>query len=151
MKPTASLALIGGDLRQAVLAEQLAADGHSVSICALERHQFAPGIPTFARPEHYPTDAQAVILPMPVLRDEVHLNTPLSNISLPAKSVLDGLSPGTLVLAGAVPPALRQRAERAQLRLIDYLEREELAVRNAVPTAVSVWIPTGAQDTTSVR
>ncbi|MBQ8143636.1 MAG: dipicolinate synthase subunit DpsA [Butyricicoccus sp.] len=135
MKRTASLALIGGDLRQAVLAEQLAADGHDVSVCALERHAFPPSITVFPSPDQCPSDVQAVILPMPVLRDEIHLNAPLANAALSLGPVLDALPPETLVLAGAVSDAVRRRTERARLRIIDYLKREELAIRNAVPTA----------------
>ena len=135
MKRTASLALIGGDLRQAVLAERLAADGHTVSVCALERHDFPPIVTPFSTPERCPADVQAVILPMPVLRDEVHLNAPLANAALSLGPVLDALPPETLVLAGAVTDGVRRRAERARLHIIDYLKREELAIRNAVPTA----------------
>ena len=135
MKRTASLALIGGDLRQAVLAEQLAADGHTVSVCALERHDFPPSVTAFSAPEQCPGDVQAVILPMPVLRDELHLNAPLANAALSLGPVLDALPPGTLVLAGAVSDAVRRRAERAHLHIIDYLKREELAIRNAAITA----------------
>lgn len=135
MKRTASLALIGGDLRQAVLAEQLAADGHAISVCALERHDFPASVSAFSSPEQCPPDAQAVILPMPVLRDEIHLNAPLANTALSLGPVLDALPAGTLVLAGAVSDLVRRRAERARLHIIDYLKREELAIRNAVPTA----------------
>lgn len=138
MKQTASLALIGGDLRQAVLAGQFAADGHTVAVCALERHEFPAGVASFARPEQCPAGVQAVILPMPVLRDELHLNAPLANAALPVSRVLDALPPGMLVLGGAVPDPVRRRAERAQLRIIDYLQREELAIRNAVPAALAV-------------
>ena len=135
MKRTASLALIGGDLRQAVLAEQLAADGHTVSVCALERHAFPPSISTFSSPDQCPAGVQAVILPMPVLRYEIHLNAPLANTALSLGPVLDALPAGTHILAGAVSEAVRRRAERAQLRIIDYLTREDLAIRNAAITA----------------
>lgn len=137
MKPTASLALIGGDLRQAFLAAQFAHDGHTVAVCALERHEFPPGISAFARPEQCPEGVQAVILPMPVLRDELHLNAPLSNTSLPIGPLLDALPPGMLVLGGAIPEPVFRRAARGRLCVIDYLKREELAIRNAVPAALA--------------
>ena len=44
----------------------------------------------------------------------------------------------SLVLAGAVPFAVHARAVRNHLRLIDYLARDELAIRNAVPVALAV-------------
>lgn len=135
MKRTASLALIGGDQRQAVLAELLAADGHTVSVCALDRHMFPSSVTAFPAPEHCPAGVQAVIFPMPILRDEIHLNAPLGNAALSLGPVLDALPAGTPILAGAVSEPVRRRAERARLQVIDYLTREELAIRNAAITA----------------
>jgi dipicolinate synthase subunit A len=45
------------------------------------------------------------------------------------------MRPGQLLCAGKVAPHLRLLAEERGIRLVDYLEREELAVANAVPTA----------------
>ena len=43
-----------------------------------------------------------------------------------------------LVLAGAASDAVRAHAAQNSLRLIDYLTREELAIRNAVPAALAI-------------
>ena len=141
MKEHAKITVIGGDLRQAFLAEQLASDGHEVTVSALERHKFPPGlVDECTRLDRCLPGADAIALPMPVACDEQHLNAPLSNASLSLDTVLDTISPGTLVLCGAASPAVRARASRNQLRLFDYLDREELAIRNAVPTALSILL-----------
>ena len=47
-------------------------------------------------------------------------------------------APRMLVLAGAASDAVRAHAAQNSLRLIDYLTREELAIRNAVPAALAI-------------
>lgn len=126
--------VLGGDPRQAALATALAEDGHTVHTYALEQ-----GVdPALAA--HDLTglgEADCVILPLPVTQGEL-LNAPLSSCSLPLTQVLGALTPGQLVCAGMVSPALRAEADARSLRLMDYFAREELAVANAVPAALAV-------------
>ena len=135
MKKAAVLAVVGGDLRQGSLARLLRADGHEVSVFALERQEFENGIETIHDPRASFARAEAVILPMPVLQDEKHLNAPLSNAPHRIETILDCIPPGKPVLGGSVVPAVRERAALRQIDVKDYLTREELAIRNAVPTA----------------
>ncbi len=135
MNKKAAVAVVGGDARQAILAELMHADGHTVAVGALERHSFDPHIQTIPELKTGLSEHKIVILPMPVQKGEGNLNAPLSNAPQPLGELLDCIEPGTLVLAGAVPFAVHARAVRNHLRLVDYLTRDELAIRNAVPTA----------------
>ena len=123
--------VLGGDPRQAALATALADDGHTVHTYALEQG-VNPDL--VAHDLHGLGDADCVILPLPVSQGEL-LNAPLSAISLPLAQVLAALTPGQLVCAGMVSPALRAEADARGLRLVDYFAREELAVANAVPSS----------------
>ena len=139
MKKSTSLAVIGGDMRQAFLAQLLCADGHRVTISALDRHKFDSSVHRATAPNFgVDADVQAVILPMPAERDEGLLNAPLSNTSYHIQTILDAIPPKMLVLAGAASDAVRAHAAQNSLRLIDYLTREELAIRNAVPAALAI-------------
>ncbi len=137
MNKHAAVAVVGGDARQAILAELMDQDGHTVSVGALERHSFNKHehIRSIADLKTGLSEHNIIILPMPVQKGENQLNAPLSNASHLIGDLLDCIAPGTLVLAGAVPFAVHARAVRNHLRLTDYLTRDELAVRNAVPTA----------------
>ena len=128
-----TLAVVGGDERQAHLAALLHESGHTVCTYALERH---PVEGCSAAPDLRAafSGARAVILPLPVQHGDAMLNAPLSNAPHPLTEVMDAVPPGTLVLAGAAPFWLHARAVQNETRLIDYLAREELAIRNAVPT-----------------
>lgn len=133
MNQSATLAVVGGDIRQAYLAGLLCADGHTVRTFALERHPIE-GCAAVSDLRSCFTDVQAVILPLPVQHGNAQLNAPLSNTSYPLIDVLDAIPAGTVTLAGSVPFAVHARAVQNNLRLIDYLARDELAIRNAVPT-----------------
>lgn len=135
MKRSTTITVVGGDLRQVCLARLLAEDGHSVSVYALERQTFSDPITVLHDPKVQFAPAKAIVLPMPVAKDSTYLNAPLSNASHRLRTIFDAIPSGKTVLCGAASPAIFAYAQTNHLRLIDYLKREELAVRNAVPTA----------------
>lgn len=132
MKHTLNIWVIGGDLRQAKLAELLQNDGHTVHTYALES---APELTTAHEPELTGAElADCVILPLPVTGDGTMLNAPLSAQAHPLSQILDALRPGQIICAGKVGEHALTMARKRGLILHDYLTREELAVANAVPT-----------------
>lgn len=149
MKKHMSVAIVGGDARQAILAELMDRDGHTVSAGALERHSFEhqPSIRILSDLKAGLPEQSIIILPMPVQKGEDRLNAPLANAPWALSELLDSIAPGTLVLAGAVPFAVHARAVRNRLRLLDYLKRDELAIRNAVPAAFTVSLRPGESQT----
>ena len=66
------------------------------------------------------------------------VNTPLTRSALPLASLLDALSPPQILCGGRVDPVSAAMADARGLILRDYFAREELAVANAVPTALPV-------------
>lgn len=134
MRHELNLWVAGGDLRQAKLAELLAADGHTVHTWALEGHGPLAGV----HAEEDPAGAEladCMILPLPAEEEGGLLHAPLSDRPRSLEELLAPLRPGQLVCAGMVGPALTTLAAEQCLVLQDYFAREELAVANAVPTA----------------
>ena len=129
MNQSATLAVVGGDVRQAYLASLLRADGHTVRTYALERRP-VEGCAAVSDPRAGFADVQAVILPLPIQHGDAQLNAPH-----PLAGILDAIPAGTLALAGSVPFWVHARAVQNDLRLLDYLSRDELAIRNAVPVS----------------
>ncbi len=137
MNRSAILAVVGGDVRQAYLANLLHAKDHEVRTYALERHPI-DGCIAINDPRSGFSGVQAVILPLPVQHGDAQLNAPLSNSTHRLEDVLDAIPSGTLTLAGSVPFWVHARAVQNDLRLIDYLSRDELAIRNAVPAVLAI-------------
>lgn len=133
MKHTLTAALVGGDVRQAYLGELLAADGARVRAVGLERSgtelEAGGALRTLF------AEADVILLPMPVMGTRGRLNAPLANAPYKLTDVLDAIPAGKPVYGGAVPRMVRDMAARRGFEVRDYLEREELALRNAIPTA----------------
>lgn len=124
--------VVGGDMRQAKLAELLSDDGHTVHTWALEQAEEVTAPAEDLSEVHL---ADCVVLPLPAAGEGRRLNAPLSTQRVGLEEVLDALRPGQVVCAGKVTNELRAQAETRGLRLFDYFRREELAVANAVPAA----------------
>ena len=128
-------AVIGGDMRQAKLAELLALDGHEVSAFAIDKIRLEGGVSAYGLVKDAVSGADCVVFPLPLASTEGLLNAPLSSGLHTTHEVINVLTPGQLVCAGRVDETAREAAGSAGIELIDYLDREELAVLNAVATA----------------
>lgn len=127
--------VVGGDLRQAHLAQLLALDGHRVHTYALEQGAHAAPDVTAEPDLDGITQADCVIFPLPVASAPGLLSTPLSGAEHPLSSILDLLTPTQLLCGGRLDQNSFRLLHAHGLFLHDYFEREELAVSNAVPTA----------------
>lgn len=127
--------VMGGDLRQAKLAQLLAEDGHQVHTFALEEAFPSPGaVLTEETALELACTADCVVLPLPAAAGGL-LNCPLSRVRLSISALLDALAPGQVICGGRLDPVTLALAGERGLTLHDYFAREELAVANAVPTA----------------
>ena len=109
--------VVGGDMRQAKLAELLSADGHTVHTFALEALSPLEGV----RQEKYLAEAEladCVVLPLPAAGEDGMLNAPLSRHPLPLAELFSSLRPGQVVCAGRVDAPAMVQAEG--LGLTDY-------------------------------
>lgn len=130
------LGVIGGDLRQLVMARALAERGFEVALFGIDTYTGDYGeITRCTEPASAVRGCRAVILPLPITNDGERLNCPLTKktVSLPALFHL--FEPGQLALGGRVTRPVERMAAKADIELIDYYEREELKISNAVPTA----------------
>jgi len=124
-----TIAVVGGDMRQVCLAQLLLEDGKSVVTWALEKG----GGPN-AVPLNQALEAQIVILPLPVCRAGT-LNLPLTDIELDADRLWPRLRYDQLLLGGMTGELSARLMLDYGLTLLDYYNREEAQVANAVPTA----------------
>lgn len=120
--------IIGGDRRQAELAELLEADGNRVYTYGLERWK-----PAGQQSLDQAASAHTVILPLPLCRGEHVLNC--EDAPMPTRELFRRFHPEQRVLAGQVKPPQQREAEACGLTVEDYFLREELTVANAAATA----------------
>ena len=105
--------VVGGDLRQVRLAQLLQMDGHTVQTYAIERRETRE-----------------------VLSGSDTLNgiERLSDRKIPLSAIIERLKPGQILCGGKLDAEFVRSAREKGCRVYDYFEREELAVKNAVPT-----------------
>ncbi len=129
-----TVAVIGGDLRQLTLARLLKQEGFHVFLYGFDK-DITVDDPIPETDKTYVLNADIIILPVPVTFDGSVVNSPYAKTPMPIEEFLDGVNPSALVFGGQIQPNLQKAFEEHGIAYRDYLKREELSVRNAVPTA----------------
>ena len=121
------ISILGGDLRQRWLAEELRQCGFEVAV-----YQVPELENTFSSLQQTVKSAQALALPMPALTKDGWIRADPQ--PLPLIPVLESLRPGTFVFGGPFTSAAETLAQYP-VQLSDYTLSPALAAGNAVPTA----------------
>ena len=134
-----TVAIVGGDLRQAHLANTFAEKNSNYKIYGmfLEKDvKLSPNIHKSNDINLVFKSSDIVIFPLPILGPDGMVNTPQSDQSLSIEECIGLISPKTLVLGGMLPPEIQVLLKERKITFIDYFKREEFAIFNAVPTAL---------------
>ncbi len=130
------ISVIGGDMRQAALTRELASRGFDVRFYGIDIYKVDFGdAKKCASAEEALTGADIVILPLPADAGGIYINAPFTNEEITIDEIAEGMPRGALLLGGKISPEFLLRIEERGIRCIDYYEREELTVMNAIPTA----------------
>lgn len=125
--------VVGGDLRQFQVAKALSQSGYKVRIFGFDRYTADFGaIKDFDDIEAALNGVSYVILPLPYSSDGINLNAPYMKNPIKLSDIYKFISPEMLVLGGKFSS---HELNKRRVKTIDYFEREELQVLNAVPTA----------------
>jgi len=121
-----TVCVIGGDLRQRRLCELLLKDGYTVETIGLFEDD--SGISPLKT-------ADVAVFPMPMSFDNVYINAPFSKKQIALRDVLEHLPDNCFVLGGRISKDTEDILTKKGLKFADYYKREELIVKNAIPTA----------------
>lgn len=127
--------VIGGDLRNVKLAEAISEDGYQVNLYGFKNAGFDLPIPENENIEAAIDDSEIVIGPLPCSNDDETLNAPFHNEKILVNEIFKVMKKNQLFIAGRISEKLAQLARAYNVYSIDILEREEMAVLNAIPTA----------------
>jgi len=127
-------AVIGGDMRNLYLAELLKKDYHCVKIYGFDRSGN-----TWARKSQSVDSvldgAQIIVGGIPFLSDKEYVNMPLSEEKLKFSRLLEKIPENSVLIAGVISQRTIEQLNQKNVKCIDIIKREEMAVLNAVPTA----------------
>lgn len=125
-----TISVIGGDLRQLTTAQLLKKDGFDVILYGFDNE-----CESTDEIKKQALQADVVILPLPVSFDGEYINAPFSSKKITVKEIAEDISSVSVVFGGQMRRDLCETLEKRKIKYRDYLKREELAIRNAVPTA----------------
>ncbi|MDD4699587.1 MAG: dipicolinate synthase subunit DpsA [Oscillospiraceae bacterium] len=128
-------AVIGGDNRQGFLVNLLTAKGYSVNTYGLEKFEHLESSQFSGSLSGAVSGADVIILPLPITRNGVTINAPFAYSDIYLSDVIALFKKNQLILGGKVPEYMFEAAATHDIKLYDYLNREEMSVLNAIPTA----------------
>ena len=132
------LSFIGGDKRQIRVINKMAEVMSHIKIYGfdkLDRNEFCDGVEICNSIPESLSGTDGVVLPLPYTLDKETVNAPFFSGEIHSGEVLKCINEGQLLLAGKTDDAIKSVSKLYGIPLIDYLEREELAVLNSIPTA----------------
>lgn len=129
-----SVAVIGGDLRQITLAKMMAADGYNVTVYGFSENISEKNV-SQTDDIALALDNEIIILPVPVSFDGLYINTPYFDNKLTIKQLMTYINPLSLVFGGRISKGLSEELSLKGVKHKDYMTRDELAIKNAIPTA----------------
>ena len=127
--------IIGGDLRNVKLAEIIAEEGNSVNIYGFDKASFAVNVKQSNSIREAVTDADIVIGPIPCSNDNESINAPFHNEKILIHDVFKCMNKNQLFISGRISEKIVHLSQVCNVYTVDMLDREEMAVLNAIPTA----------------
>lgn len=134
--------VLGGDLRNISLAEHLISDDKKVEVFGFSGHCVEQNSKIiFSKSlQSAIASAEAIIGPIPCCSDKNVLNTPFNNQAIMIDSVFDAIEEGQIFIAGRIHEEVMKKAKKRNITIVDILERNEMAILNAIPVAYHKWL-----------
>lgn len=127
------ISIIGGDLRIVKLAEMLIEEGVEVFSYGLEKAEI-PELNKCENLEEAIKKSDNILGPIPFSSNAKTINMPFSDKKVLVEEILN-CAAGKTLIAGSIKQDVYDLAAEKNIKVIDILKREELAVLNAVSTA----------------
>ncbi len=130
-------AIVGGDRRQAYLAEILASEHNAICCYALCQPpaRYADRIKIVSSPEAAIHASARVICPIPLSRDGSCLNQNVMKGNLSLGQLLSFFRSGQLLFAGCIPEEFSCAAAKAGVLTFDFMKDAALSRFNSIATA----------------
>lgn len=128
-----NIAVIGGDLRQVYMANEFIEIGYSVKVYGLNSSLFSSNIKEADSLKSALIDAETVICPIPFTKNQ---NDILSlDLNIPINDLLQSLPENITICGGNIPNFVKSYCEIKNIKTVDLMELNEVAMLNAIATA----------------
>ncbi len=133
---TNKISVIGGDLRQLYMIEELSKSNSEVYSFGLPKNN-SDEINVFCcnSLEQSLSYADNIILPLPVSRDDTYVISPLSSEKILIDDIVNIVkNKSKMILAGKISEKVMDKFTENNIRVIDYFNDEQLNIQNAILT-----------------
>ena len=127
--------VIGGDLRSIHLANQIASDNNEVYIFGFNNASFEKKVCEIDSLAKVIEKADIVVGPLPCSNDDETINSPFSKDKIYINDIFKLMTKNQIFIAGRISEKINHIAKVYNVYTVDILEREEMSVLNAIPTA----------------
>lgn len=128
-----NIAVIGGDLRQVYMANEFIEKGYSVQVYGLKSSLFSSEIKEVDSLQDALLKNETVICPVPFTKNQ---NDILSlDLNIPISALLQNLHENTTLFGGNIPKFVKSCCEIKNIKSVDLMELNEVAMLNAIATA----------------
>lgn len=124
--------IIGGDMRSVYLSELLKKEYHRVEMYGFEKKQPDTKNKNLSL---MISDTNIIICGIPLESAGGLVNMPFSTEALPVNALIEMMPSEVFFVAGKIEKELRRQLDDRGIKYIDLLDREEMAVLNAIPAA----------------
>lgn len=131
-----TILVLGGDARIVMLANSFNRDGFDVVTYGFsEDVEFDGGVIRGKDLNTALKGTDVVITGLPATGDDITVRTPLFDGKIYFYDLLKAMKKEQILIGGKITPKIKNLCKIYNIPVIDYFEREELTVLNAVPTA----------------
>ena len=134
------IAIVGGDLKAAKLAQMLANDNNEIHVYGLEKSEEiknSANITEYDSIKKTIENVDVVIGPIPFSSNNTTINSPFSENEIKIREFMHVINAKVLI-AGGILPEIYEMANDEYIEIIDIMKREELAVLNTIATAEGI-------------
>lgn len=129
-----SFAIVCGDMRSYELAKILIEKGHRVKLYGFNALNVQEKITGENSIKDAVKDVDVVITPIPMTRDGININAPYDEGDIPIEELFRSMNEDQVLIGGKTGACMAMK-ESYGIKVVDIMDREEMAVLNAIPTA----------------
>ncbi|NLB17522.1 MAG: dipicolinate synthase subunit DpsA [Syntrophomonadaceae bacterium] len=130
------IAVLGGDDRELILVEELVRIGATVAVAGFPKERVCHGAFVVNSVEQACKDIEALIFPLPGTNDKGVIRAVYGEQELVlTEKAVASMAPNAVIIIGSARQFLKDWALKYNLRLLEIIEMDELAVLNSIPTA----------------
>lgn len=135
MKENLVISFIGGDLRQVYMIKNLVAQGFVIGAYCVADSEFIPNVTQLHSLQEACAFSNIIVGPMPFSKTTISIQCVRQEPDMDIEHLLSYLTPDHILFGGNFPSQLKSYCLQKNITMVDYLQKEEVAVLNAIATA----------------